>query len=272
MAPGTPAAADASNAGMTVLVVDDDPAACHIIGAHLAREGYALLYAASGAEAIEMARRHKPDAITLDIMMPQVDGWSVLVALKGDPELATIPVVIISITDERSLGFTLGAAAMLTKPLDRNQLTEVLKRQLASLPPAGSSLADVLIIEDDPATRELMERVVEKLGLRSATAANGREGVDWLNGHAAPSAILLDLNMPEMNGFEFLQHLRQNEAWVNIPVVVVTAQELSAHERQILSDSTQRVIAKGQAAHIELSQAIRGVTAPRTSAAIETTV
>jgi signal transduction histidine kinase/DNA-binding response OmpR family regulator/HAMP domain-containing protein len=266
------AGSDSTSAGATVLVVDDDPATCHIIGAHLAREGYVLLYAASGTEAIEMARKHKPDAITLDIMMPQVDGWSVLVALKSDPELAAIPVVIISITDERSLGFTLGAAAMLTKPLDRNQLTDVLKRQLASLPSTGSAPTDVLIIEDDPATRELMERVVEKLGLQSATANNGREGVNWLNAHAIPSAILLDLNMPEMNGFEFLQHLRQKEVWANIPVVVVTAQELSLEERQILSDSTQRVIAKGQAAHIELSHAIRGVTAQRLARAIETAV
>jgi len=244
----------------TVLVVDDDPTASHIIGAHLAREGYSLLYATSGAEALEMARKYRPDAITLDIMMPQTDGWSVLVKLKSDPELAVIPVVIISITNERSLGFTLGATAMLTKPLDRSALTEVLRHQLAAMPEGGAAPTEVLIVEDDQATRELMERVVEKLELKPATVTNGREGIDWLKGHSVPSAILLDLNMPEMNGFEFLHHLRQNAAWAGIPVIVVTAQELSLQERQILNDSTQRVIAKGRAAHLELSQAIRNVT------------
>lgn len=244
----------------TVLVVDDEPSASHIIGSHLSREGYTLLYASSGAEAVEMARLHKPDAITLDIMMPHVDGWSVLVELKKDPELAMIPVVIISISTERSLGFTLGAAAMLTKPLDRAELTQVLKRQFATAVGVDPALSPVLIIEDDADTRKLMERVVEKLEYRSASVSNGREGIDWLNANPPPSAILLDLQMPEMNGFEFLLELRQKEAWANVPVIVVTAKELSAQERQMLSDNTQSVIAKGQAAHIELSQAIRNVT------------
>jgi signal transduction histidine kinase/CheY-like chemotaxis protein/HAMP domain-containing protein len=250
----------------TVLVVDDDPTASHLIGAHLAREGYTLLYASSGAEALEMAKKHRPDAITLDIMMPHIDGWSVLVTLKSDPELAAIPVVIISITDERSVGFTLGAAAMLTKPLDRGELTRVLQTVLAASPSDGAGGTDVLIVEDDPVTRELMERVVEKLDLRSAAVTNGREALDWLNESGTPSAILLDLMMPEMNGFEFLAHLRQNEAWGGISVIVVTAQELSVQERQILNDRTQGVIAKGQAAHIELSHAIRGVTAAKRAA------
>jgi signal transduction histidine kinase/DNA-binding response OmpR family regulator/HAMP domain-containing protein len=246
----------------TVLVVDDDPTASHIIGSHLLREGYTLLYASSGPEALDMAKKHKPDAITLDIMMPHVDGWSVLVSLKSDPELASIPVVIISITDERSVGFTLGAAAMLTKPLDRGALTRALQQVLPATT-GGAKGADVLIVEDDPVTRELMERVVEKLDLRFASVTNGREAVDWLNDSGTPSAILLDLNMPEMNGFEFLAHLRRNEDWSSISVIVVTAQELSVQERQILNDRTQGVIAKGQAAHIELSQAIRGVTAAK---------
>lgn len=243
-----------------VLVVDDDPSAGHIIGSHLAREGYSLLYAKSGPEAIEMARLHRPDAITLDIMMPQVDGWSVLVALKKDPELAEIPVVIISITNERSLGFNLGASAMLTKPVDRNELVEVLKRHLT--PVAGTTPRDapILIVEDDPATREIMTRAVEKLEFRAVALSNGREGMDWLAENEPPLAILLDLNMPELNGFGFLRHLRGEERWANIPVIVCTAQELSARERQILGKNAQLVIAKGQAAHVELSQAIRNIT------------
>jgi len=244
-----------------ILVVDDDPSAGHIIGSHLAREGYNLLYAKSGPEAIEMARLHRPDAITLDIMMPQVDGWSVLVALKKDPELAEIPVVIISITNERSLGFNLGASAMLTKPVDRNELVEVLKRHLSPIAGPAPKDSAILIVEDDPATREIMTRAVEKLEFRAVALGNGREGMDWLNDNPPPLAILLDLNMPELNGFGFLRHLRGDKRWADIPVIVCTAQELSARERQILGKNAQLVIAKGQAAHVELSQAIRNITA-----------
>ncbi|SHF98021.1 Signal transduction histidine kinase [Kaistia soli DSM 19436] len=241
-----------------VLVVDDDPHTRHIIGSHLVREGYAPLYAGSGAEALELARSEKPDAITLDIMMPQVDGWAVLVALKEDPELADIPVVIVSITDDRSLAFTLGAAAMLTKPLNRTELLATLERHLPDRSAAeGQTL---LVVEDDAPTRELMGRIGEKLGMATAEARNGREALDWLAGHPVPHAVLLDLNMPEMDGFEFLGHLRAAEAWRDIPVIVVTARELSNDERARLSQTTQGIIAKGKAAHFELSRAIRAVT------------
>ncbi len=241
-----------------VLVVDDDPHTRHIIGAHLVREGYAPIYASSGAEALELARQHRPDAITLDIMMPQVDGWTVLVALKEDPELATIPVVIVSITDDRSLAFTLGAAAMLTKPLNRTDLLTTLERHMPDRPVAGGQT--LLVVEDDPPTRELMGRIGEKLGMATADAGNGRDALEWLGRHPAPHAILLDLNMPEMDGFEFLDHLRSEERWRDIPVIVVTARELSNEERTRLGRTTQGVIAKGNAAHFELSRAIRAVT------------
>ena len=108
----------------TVLVVDDDPTAQHIIGTHLARDGYRLLYAGSGQEALDLAREHRPDAITLDIMMPQIDGWTVLHTLKGDPELSDIPVVLVTLNQDRSLGFELGAVAFLTKPVDREELID----------------------------------------------------------------------------------------------------------------------------------------------------
>ncbi len=241
-----------------VLVVDDDPHTRHIIGAHLVREGYAPLYASSGPEALELARLHRPDAITLDIMMPQVDGWTVLVALKEDPDLATIPVVIVSITDDRSLAFTLGAAAMLTKPLNRSDLLSTLERHMPDRPAAGGQT--MLVVEDDAPTRELMGRIGEKLGIAAAEATNGREALAWLAGHPAPDAILLDLNMPEMDGFEFLDHLRAEERWRDIPVIVVTARELSNDERIRLGRAAQGVIAKGNAAHFELSRAIRAVT------------
>ncbi len=254
--PAEPAIAtpEAPAGSATVLVVDDEPAAQHIIGSLLARDGFRLLYASSGQEALALAREHRPDAITLDIMMPQFDGWSVLHALKGDPELAAIPVVLVTANQDRSLGFELGAAAFLTKPVDREVLIDALRRCCASV-----SQGTVLVVEDDAATCELTERTVEKLGFTAALTANGREAIAWLETHAPPVVILLDLLMPEMDGFAFLEHLRGRTVWRDIPVIVVTAKQLTLEERTILSQRVQQVIAKGRSAHVELSQAVREV-------------
>jgi signal transduction histidine kinase/CheY-like chemotaxis protein/HAMP domain-containing protein len=252
-------AQDGAASRATVLVVDDDPAALHIIGSHLTRGGYRAIYASSGAQALAMARSEHPDAITLDIMMPQMDGWSVLVALKKEPDLADIPVVIVSVSSERALGLTLGAAGMLTKPVDRNELGDFISRLIG--PSSGGT---VLVVEDDHPTQLLMQRTVERLGHAAALTANGREGMTWLEDNEPPVAILLDLQMPEMNGFEFLARLRAQERWSAVPVVVVTAQQLTVAERQMLSERTAQIIAKGQGAYVELSQAIKRVlrTAP----------
>src|SRR5690606_23604148 len=236
----------------TILVVDDDPASLHIIGSQLTRSGYKVIYAENGAKALAMARSEKPDAITLDIMMPHMDGWSVLVALKKEPDLADIPVVIVSVSNEKALGFTLGASGMLTKPVDRNELTACVS-QLTGAVDDGT----VLIVEDDPATQQLMQRTVQRRGHNAALSRNGREGMEWMAANPPPIGILLDLQMPEMNGFEFLAHLRADERWREVPVIVVTAQQLTAAERQILSERTAQIIAKGQGAYLELSQMLQ---------------
>jgi signal transduction histidine kinase/DNA-binding response OmpR family regulator len=254
--------ADAGDSRQSVLVVDDDEVARHIIGSHLTRDGFGVLYAKSGVEALDMARRHRPAAITLDIMMPKMDGWSVLVALKKEPELAGIPVIIVSISDDKTLGFTLGASDMLTKPVDRARLGE----SVAQLTRAERS-ATILIVEDDETTRGMMSRTVERIGHVAALTQNGREAMDWLAANPKPSAILLDLNMPEMNGFDFLTRLRDNDDWSGIPVLVVTAQQLSPEERQSLDDGSARVIAKGRSAHLELSHALRATLGMREPAA-----
>ena len=134
----------ADDSRTTVLVVDDDASALHIIGSHLTREGFRIIYASTGAEALELARTHRPAAITLDIMMPKMDGWSVLVALKKEPEIADIPVIIVSISNEKALGFTLGAAGMLTKPVDRGELSEFIIRLTGA---HGSGT--ILVVEDE---------------------------------------------------------------------------------------------------------------------------
>ncbi len=235
----------------TVLLTDDEAASRRIIGAHLAREGYRVIYAQSGAEALELARRERPAAITLDIMMPQLDGWSVLQALKADAELASIPVVLISITADRSLGLALGAAAVLSKPVDRAELAAALREHCAV--PDGMA---VLIVEDDAAARQLSERTIERMGLRAAAVVNGQEALDWLEANAPPALILLDLLMPVMDGFAFLNHLRARPAWRDIPVLVLTAKTLSAEEREALAATTQRVVGKGGSAHLGLTEVL----------------
>ena len=243
-----------------ILVTDDDPGARRIIGAHLVREGYRVLYASSGAEALEVARSARPDAITLDIMMPQQDGWTVLRQLKADVGLRSIPVIMVSMTGDRGLGFSLGAAAVLNKPVDRAELAATIQAQLSA--GAEDQEGVVLVVDDDLPTQALTARTVERLGFTAALAGDGAEALRWLEAHPLPRAILLDLLMPEMDGFEFLRHLRGRPAWRAVPVIVLTAKILTQAERDELQAMTQRVLAKGQGGHLELTRVVRSVLEP----------
>ena len=160
------------------------------------------------------------------------------------------------------MGFALGAAAVLTKPVDRGELAETIRAQIQR----ATTPATVLIVEDDRPTRELTERAVEKLGHTAALAENGRHAIDWLEANPPPALILLDLLMPEMDGLEFLRELRSRADWMHIPVVVVTAKQLTAEDRAHLAENTQHVIAKGQSAYTDLAHAVRRVLAQPVSA------
>ena len=219
-----------SDGAKTILVVDDDPVARDLLRRHLGRGGYRVEVAANGEEALRLAREISPDAITLDVLMPQMDGWAVLGALKEDPELEKIPVTMLTIVDDRRIGFALGASDYLTKPIDRDKLFAVLARLC---PDNGGMRA--LVVEDDAPTRELMRRALESRDWRVAEAENGVVGLQRM-GEALPDLVLLDLMMPEMDGFEFLSRMRQDERWREIPVVVVTAKTLTADDRSRLKD------------------------------------
>jgi signal transduction histidine kinase/CheY-like chemotaxis protein len=247
-----PRVSDVSEGAPTVLVVDDDPAVLDLLGITLGKEGYRVVHARTGEEALALARAHHPHAITLDILMPRMDGWAVLVALKADPVLRDIPVLVVTILMDRGMAFTLGAADFMTKPVDRASLTAMLRRYCP-----GSQTGPVLLIEDDPSAREATRRVLERLGFAAAEAANGAEGLRWLESHPQPALILLDLIMPEMDGFAFLEAMQKRPGLQNIPVVVLTAKQLTADEKRILSGRTQQVLVKGAVSNMELADAIR---------------
>ncbi len=255
------------DAGATVLVVDDDPTAHDLIGDMLAKEGYRVLHTTNGREALDIARKERPEAITLDVLMPQMDGWSVLTALKGDADLCDIPVIIVTILHERSIGFALGADGFLSKPIERSRLTSLINRLTADARAKGRTSDKILIVDDDASVREVERRLVQQLGFTIVEAENGRVAFEWLKANPMPAAVLLDLIMPEMDGFDFLKAVHADEALARTPIVIVTAKDLTREDRDILANHTAHVIFKGPEANVELKEAVRRIVAGRQSAA-----
>ncbi len=216
----------------TVLVIDDDLNAREILQRFLGNAGYRVACADNGLQGLRLAEELQPDAITLDVMMPEMDGWAVLTALKENPAVANIPVILLTIVDDENLGYTLGAADYLTKPIDRDRLLAILRKYQAS------SNRSVLVIDDDDCSRGTMCRLLKREGWLTRESENGRQALEALQTQL-PKLILLDLMMPEMDGFDFIQELRQRPAWRSIPVIVVTAKDLTATERKQLGDAVQ---------------------------------
>ncbi|MGH8678660.1 MAG: response regulator, partial [Burkholderiales bacterium] len=185
-------------------------------------------------------------------MMPGMDGWSVLSKLMADPELADIPVIMLTIVDDKRRGYTLGASEYLTKPIDRERLIAVLTKYRRDLP--------VLVVDDDAGTRSLLRRILEAEGYTVIEAENGRAALDRM-GERAPGAILLDLMMPQMDGFEFLSALHEREAWRQIPVVIVTAKDLTAEDHERLNGSVIRILQKGAYAQEDLLTEVQALLA-----------
>ncbi len=227
-----------SSAVATVLAIDDDPEVHELLRRSLVRHGLRVESARSGEEGLRLARKLRPRVITLDVMMPGMDGWTVLSSLKSDPELSGIPVVMLTIADSRNLGYALGAADYLTKPIDRDRLAAVLLRYRTD------SVGVALVVEDDEGSRDMLSRLLEGEGWQVDRAANGRFALDAMR-QRTPSVILLDLMMPEMDGFEFLDQMHRNAAWRGIPVIVITAKDLSNAERERLQGQVGKVLQKG---------------------------
>lgn len=241
-----------------VLVVDDEPAACELMNRFLVAEGYSVVIANSGEECLRLARTLKPSVITLDVQMPEVDGWTVLSRLKSDRDLARIPVVVVSSLDEPNLGYTLGAADFVSKPIDRGALGALLRRYIDK-----TSSDTVLILDDHVETRSLLRRGVENAGFQAVEATNGHEGLQYLNEFEPPAIILLDLMMPEMDGFEFLEALRSQPHWRLIPVIVISSKDLSQEEWRLLDQVTEKVLQKGDYSQSELAEQIQQLTSTK---------
>jgi CheY-like chemotaxis protein/anti-sigma regulatory factor (Ser/Thr protein kinase) len=245
--------------GQTVLVIDDETEACEIIGRFLQKDGFTVATAGSGEEGLRLAHEIQPAAITLDVMMPDMDGWSVLRALKADPGLREIPVIMVTMVDDKTRGYSLGATDYLTKPVDR----ELLLHMLCRYHPAEKHRT-VMLVEDDEATREMMARTLDKAGWDVTEAGNGREALDRL-AQETPRLILLDLMMPVMDGFDFLLEMRANTDWQDIPVIVLTAKYLTDEDRRVLSGRVEQVVAKGACSREHLMELVRGlVTSTKT--------
>jgi CheY-like chemotaxis protein len=253
-APPAPAAA-----GGTVLAIDDERATHELLERELGARGYRVVHAAGGRAGLRLAREVRPDVITLDIIMPEMDGWAVLRELKADPEVRDIPVILVTILGDREMGYSLGATDYLTKPVEVDALLRVLDRL-----PSDGRRAEALVVDDDAATREMLHRILARGGWTVAEAADGREALARLE-QATPAVVLLDLTMPGVDGFEVLEAMRRREAWRDIPVVIITAKDLDREELARLNGRAERVFQKGAYDRAELIRVVHGAIARRTA-------
>lgn len=221
-----------------ILIIDDDVTTHDVINHFLIDQGFHITSTINPEEGLRLAHEINPDVIILDVIMPKMDGWSVLTKLKQDPDLASIPVIMATIVGDRDMGYTLGATDYLTKPLNQQQLKGILNKY------QSSSENTVMVIDDDAPTRTMMRRLLEKEGWQVTEAEDGEDGLKKINSHI-PKLILLDLMMPKIDGFEFLQLLRQNSSWIKIPVIIITAKDLDEQEREKLNSYVENIIQKG---------------------------
>ena len=240
-----------------VLVVEDDPNAYELIASALGSAGYLSIRARHGDEALRIARESLPAAVTLDLVLPGVDGWEVLKKLKGDEVTRSIPVVVISMVDNRELGMALGADDYFVKPVDRARLLQRVREITAR---GGDGKPRLLLIDDDAAVHTLIDEDLSGHGYAIEKVFSGEEGLKAAEANA-PDAIILDLMMPGMSGFEVAAWLKDNPRTANIPILILTSKELSNEDRQLLHSKVASFVQKGTSAREQLVREIRRVTA-----------
>ncbi|MDD5542652.1 MAG: response regulator [Acidobacteriia bacterium] len=237
--------------GPLVLVIDDDPAMRELLTRFLTKEGFRVATAESGESGIQLAQELNPLAIALDVIMPGMDGWAVITALKADSKLSSIPIIMTTVLDEKPLGYALGAVEYLTKPIDRERFLSVLEHYRNS-----QSTGPVLVVEDDAATRDLLGRMLAKNGWEVEHAENGEVGLLRVTARK-PALILLDLMMPCMDGFEFVENLRKKPEWHSIPVIVITAKIVTEEDRRRLNSSVHMIFDKRAYSQEELLREVK---------------
>jgi signal transduction histidine kinase/DNA-binding response OmpR family regulator len=235
-----------------VLVIDDDESVHGVLTNMLTREGYSTRIARTGKEGLRIAGEYHPDIVILDILMPGMDGWSVLAQLKAMPGMADVPMILLTMLENKEMGFALGAAEYLTKPIDASKLLPILDRH-RSTKPTGT----VMVVEDDPASREIVVRMLQKEGIHVREASNGREAIAVLESGVTPDLIVLDLIMAEMDGFEFLRQVRPHAEWSKIPVVVVSSLDINSEAQEVLRGQVERIFQKGRFAREDLLREVR---------------
>ncbi len=222
----------------SVLIIDDDINIHKEIENNLKTSNFTVLHAFNGVEGLNLIRMNKPNVIVLDIIMPVMDGLSMLTALKSEPSLAEIPVILMCLNSEEGLGFALGIVDYVYKPVDIKQLIEKIKHIISD-----TEANSILIVDDDAYARDIMQRAVQKAGKKSIAVTNGKEAIEYLQQHIPP-LILLDLLMPEMDGFTVMHLMQQNENWRTIPIIVITGKTLSKEEYNMLAKFKKIVLQK----------------------------
>ena len=240
-----------------ILVVDDEIPARELIASYLESE-YRIVMAESGAEVVQKARQLLPDAITLDVLMPGGNGFETLVALQKTPETANIPIIIVSIVDQKQVGFALGAADYLVKPIRKPVLLETIRKHV---PLQTDDDAAILLVDDDPKTLELLEQTLRSAGYETQSVQSGARALEVLSSKLV-SAVLLDLLMPGMDGFEVIRHVREQETLKELPILVMTAKTLAQEEIALLSRETQAQFQKNgswrQQLIVEVGRVVQG--------------
>lgn len=207
--------------------------------------------ASNGTEAIEKALKLRPFAITLDVMLPVKDGWQVLQELKSHPETSDIPVIIVSIVDDYQLGFSLGTAGHLVKPIDKNQLIELLDR-------LSLKTDEIMVVDDQEEHLKLMSMILSEAGYTAITASSGEEALEKAESER-PGLLILDLIMPGMSGCELLKKLKESPILRPIPVVICTAKELSLEEREKLTGNARSIVKKDENIRDKLLEAVKEI-------------
>jgi CheY-like chemotaxis protein len=239
-----------------VLVVEDDEMARELLIITLSEAGYRVAPVSSGKEALLLARKLKPSVITLDIMLPGVNGWEILKNLKGDSATASIPILVISMDDNKNCSILWGAFDHLIKPVEKDHLLSSLQR--VRVTKAANSSPQILIVDDEPAMVELLSSILKQEGYEPVCAYGGREAIDKTV-ISRPDAILLDLMMPKFTGFDVIKALKENPETVDIPIIVCTAKDLNFEEKELLNRSVSYVMQKGNISREILLSVLHGV-------------